>query len=269
MDEPELDVLPPLDVLLDLPPSEKLPLAEELARTLGPSWRAGPALVGQFGMIELIHASGHPFVAIGASRFVRGLREEERPALVTAMLGPIEEDSDVDWEAERSFVEREIPRDVQVPAAVDLPPFLIGREPLPLARVAAASKASSLQDLGYPEALGSSAEWLAFVASLPDQLTLPSEEQWELVARMGGDGSWIVPMPVHGFPGMWPPGEVFSHENRLGVRSLAVGEVFASGYRRGIGDGRGNWGGSSGNAELHAAARWAGGFGASRLARPL
>lgn len=259
-------MLPSLQILIGLPPIEKLRLADELAQTLGPSWKAGDALVGELGMIELIHASGHPFVAIGASCFVRGLREEERPALVTAMLGPIEED--VDWEAERRFVEREIPRDAQAPEAVDLPPFLIGREPLPLARVAG-SNAPPLQDLGYPEALGSSAAWQAFVESLPDQLTLPSEEQWEMVARMGGDGSWIVPMPIHGFPGMWPPEEVFSHENRLGVRSLAVGEVFASGYRRGVGDGRGNWGGSSGNAELHAAARWAEGFGASRLARSL
>ena len=261
-------MLPPLQALLGLPSVEKRRLADELARSLGPSWKAGEALVGPLGMIELIHASGHPFVAIGASRFVRGLREEERPALVTAMLGPIEEDVDVDWEAEKAFVEREIPRDVQAPEVVDLPPFLIGREPLPLARVVGAN-ASPLQDRGYPEALGSSAEWLAFVESLPDQLTLPTEEQWELVARTGGDGSWIVPMPIHGFPGMWPPEEVFSHENRLGVRSLAVGEVFASGYRRGVGDGRGNWGGSSGNAELHAAARWADGFGASRLARLL
>lgn len=261
-------MLPPLQALLVLPSAEKLRLADELARALGPSWSAGGALVGELEMIELIHASGHPFVALGASRFVRGLREEERAALVTAMLGPIEEDPDEDWEAERTFVAREIPRDVQAPEAIALPAFLLGREPLSLARCARLS-ASPLQDLGYPEALGGRAEWLAFAAALPDQLTLPSEEQWEMVARMGGDGSWIVPMPDHGFPGMWPPKEIFSLENRLGVRSLAVGEVFASGYRRGVGDGRGNWGGSSGNAELHAAARWADGFGASRLARVL
>ena len=49
----------------------------------------------------------------------------------------------------------------------------------------------------------------------------------------------------------------------------AVAEVFSTGFRRGVGDGRGNWGGSTGNAELHAAARWPDGFGESRLARSL
>lgn len=263
-----MHVLPPLELLIQLPAGEKRRLADELARSLGSAWAVGHALVGALEMIELIHASGHPFVVLGASRFVRGLREDERPALVTAMLGAHEEDPDVDWAAERAFVEREIPREVQAPELVELPPFLLGREPFPVARLASSS-GSRLQDLGYPEALGGAAEWLEFTESLPDQLTLPSEDQWELVARRGGDGSWIVPMPDHGFPGLWPPEHIFSHENRLGVRSLAVGEVFASGYRRGVGDGRGNWGGSSGNAELHAAARWAGGFGASRLARVL
>ena len=220
-------------------------------------------------MIELVHASGHAFVAIGGATFERGLRDGEREALITAMQGPRADDEDADeHEAARAFVAREIPRAAMATAIVEVPAFLIGREPLSVVR-APRLGAAPLQDLGYPEALGDAAEWGAFVDTLPDGLRLPTEDEWELIAREGGARSWIVPVPVAGFAGLWPPEEVFAHENALGVRALAIAEVFASGFRRGVGDGRGNWGGSTGNAELHAASRWPDGFGASRLARAL
>ena len=261
---------PTLDAILAMSSLDRLVLGRTIADGLGASWTASEALVGARGMIELVHASGHAFVVIGSTRFERGLRASEREPLITAMVGPRDEDDDEerDPDAERAFVASQIPRDVMPPELVDVPAFLIGREPLSVAR-AAALGGPTLRDLGYPEAGGDTSEWRAFVDALPDGLRLPTEDEWELVAREGGDGSWIVPMPTHGFPGLWPPEAIFALENALGVRSLAVSEVFANGQRRGVGDGRGNWGGSTGNAELHAAARWGDAFGGSRLARSL
>lgn len=264
------DMIPSLSELLGLAATERLALGRELAQTLGSAWTASASLVGERGMIELVHASGHPFVVVGATHFVRGLRADERDGLVTAMMGPHDPDDDeTDLEAERRVTARQIPRAVLAAEPVQVPGFLIGREPLPYVRARAMVPGTSLDDLGYPEALGGADAWSAFLAALPDGLTLCSEEQWELVARDGGGGSWIVPVPPNGFPKLWPPVEIFSLENALGVRSLAVAEIFANGYRRGVGDGRGNWGGSTGNAELHAAVRWPDGYGGSRLARPL
>ncbi|MCB9684823.1 MAG: hypothetical protein H6738_14520 [Alphaproteobacteria bacterium] len=264
MERPE-PLLPPLDELLALSPADRLRLGAALARTLGPSWRASEELVGTLGLIELVHTSGHPFVAIGSTRFVRGLRDDERESLVTAMLGPgADEPSGEDREAAR----REIPLDVLPPVKVAVPAFLIGREPLSVERGAALG-GTGLQDLGYLEALGDLESWEASVRAFPDGLRLATEDEWELVAREGGSSSWIVPVPERGYGGMWPPEEIFSLENALGVRGLAVAEVFAGGFRRGVGDGRGNWGGPTGNAELHAAARWRDAFGGCRLARSL
>lgn len=248
---------------------ERLALGRHLAHTLGPAWAASGELVGSSQMIELVHQSGVAFVVVGRARFERGLRDAERDALITAMLGPQGEDeAELDLEAERRFMARQIPPNAMAPELVEVPAFLISREPLSVAR-AASLGTSPLQDLGYPEALADASEWGAFTMDLPDGLRMPTEDEWELVAREGGPGSWIVPVPPDGFPGMWPPAEIFALENALGLRAMAVSQVFANGYRRGIGDGRGNWGGSSGNAELHAAARWPEGFGASRLARSL
>ncbi len=261
---------PTLDAILAMSSLDRLGLGRAIAHELGASWTASDALVGAGGMIELVHASGHAFVVIGSTRFARGLRASEREALITAMIGPRDEGDDVerDPDAERAFVATQIPRGVMPTELVEVPAFLIGREPLSVMR-AAALGGPPLQDLGYPEASGDASEWRAFVHALPDGLRQPTEEEWELVARGGGERSWIVPMPPNGFPGLWPPEAIFAHENALGVRSLAVAEVFANGQRRGVGDGRGNWGGSTGNAELHAAARWGDAFGGSRLARSL
>lgn len=260
-------MIPPLVELLRASSDEKLALASGLARSLGRAWTASDVLVGEAQMIELVHSSGHRFVAIGSASYTCGLRHDERDALVTAMMGPGEEDKDRDEAAERSFAESQLPRELLEPALVEVPAFLIGREPLSLARASALG--GVFDDLGYPEAAATNDQWRAFVETLPDGIALPTEEQWELVAREGGAGSWIVPIPANGFPGMWPPNEVFALENAFGVRSLAIGEVFANGFRRGVGDGRGNWGGPTGNAELHVAIRWRDCYGASRLARSL
>lgn len=262
-------LIPSLAELLMSSHEERLVLGRTLARELGPAWSAGSQLVGTEQMIELVHESSLRFVVVGGARFERGLRDAERDALITAMLGPRDDDDDdFDPEAERGFMAREIPRAVMAPEVVDVPAFLISREPLSVA-LAARLGQGALQDLGYPEALGDSNVWTEFTSGLPASLRMPTEDEWELVAREGGGGSWIVPVPPAGFPGMWPPEEVFGLENALGLRAMAVSQVFANGFRRGISDGRGNWGGSSGNAELHAAARWADGFGGSRLARSL
>ncbi len=262
-------MFPSLAELLSRSSAERVELGRTLARALGPAWTASDQAVGASGMIELVHASGHAFVAVGSASFERGLRAGEREALITAMLGPRGADEPMDArDAARRVVVGQLPPAAMAATVVDVPAFLIGREPLSVVRAPQLGTAP-LQDLGYPEALGGADEWAAFVGGLPDGLRLPTEDEWEFVARERGAGSWIVPVPAEGFAGMWPPETVFAHENALGVRAMAVAEVFATGFRRGVGDGRGNWGGSTGNAELHVAARWPDGFGGSRLARSL
>jgi hypothetical protein len=66
-------VRPSLPELLAVPVAERLARGREFARSLVPSWTAGNDLVGAVGTIELAHASGHAFVAVGATQFERGL----------------------------------------------------------------------------------------------------------------------------------------------------------------------------------------------------
>jgi len=121
-------------------------------------------------MLEVLHVSGHAFVAIGRASFERGLRVNEREALVTAMMGP---DADPD---KRRFVERQLPRKALPPEQVEVPAFLLGREPLPFAR-ATTMATSTLQDLGWPEALGDDNDWQSFLTRLPDGLRRPTEDE--------------------------------------------------------------------------------------------
>ncbi|MBK8593856.1 MAG: hypothetical protein IPN77_33095 [Sandaracinaceae bacterium] len=95
---------------------ERLALGRQLAHTLGPAWAASGELVGSSQMIELVHQSGVAFVVVGRARFERGLRDAERDALITAMLGPQGEDeAELDLEAERRFMARQIPPNAMAP----------------------------------------------------------------------------------------------------------------------------------------------------------
>ena len=208
---------------------ERLALGRQLAHTLGPAWAASGELVGSSQMIELVHQSGVAFVVVGRARFERGLRDAERDALITAMLGPQGEDeAELDLEAERRFMARQIPPNAMAPELVEVPAFLISREPLSVAR-AASLGTSPLQDLGYPEALADASEWGAFTMDLPDGLRMPTEDEWELrrtAFRACGHPQRSSPSRTRWASVPWPSAR--SSRMAIGVASATVAATGAA-----------------------------------------
>ena len=151
---------------------------EAVADELGTDWTGTDEVCGAHELRAFRHPLGVELVAIPGGRFEVGFRDEERDE-VARLFG------------DDSLAFRTIDSVARPVRSVEVRPFLMGREPLTPEQFATLAKGQPYDAFSF--AFTGEAGALAATESLGCRL--PSEEEWEWVAREMSDRRWVGEVP--------------------------------------------------------------------------